>query len=79
MFAKKLKTLGAIPEIITAFDKRSGENHPLCRLEQEIVELGKGADLCIVGEDDMSKGRDAIIGGRIVVEDGRLAHTHRDI
>jgi imidazolonepropionase-like amidohydrolase len=44
-----------------------------------LVEPGKVADLCIVDGDDLSTVRYVIIGGRIVVEDGRLAHTHRDI
>jgi imidazolonepropionase-like amidohydrolase len=42
-----------------------------------LVEPGKVADLCILERDDMSKVRYVIIGGSIVVEEGRLVQPHR--
>jgi imidazolonepropionase-like amidohydrolase len=44
-----------------------------------LVEPGKVADLCIVDRNDISKVRYVIIGGRVVVEDGRLVQTYRHI
>jgi imidazolonepropionase-like amidohydrolase len=44
-----------------------------------LVEPAKVADLCVVDRDDISKVRYVVIAGRIVVEDGRLVQTHRDI
>jgi len=44
-----------------------------------LVEAGTVADLCIVDRDDISKVRYVIIAGRVVVKDGRLVQTHRDI
>ena len=37
-----------------------------------LIEPGKVADLCIVEKDDLSKVRYVLIGGRLVVEEGRL-------
>jgi len=37
-----------------------------------LIEPGRVADLCIVERDDISKVRDVLISGRIVVEEGRL-------
>ena len=38
-----------------------------------LIEPGRVADLCIVERDDISKVKHVIIGGRVVVEDGRIA------
>jgi len=38
-----------------------------------LIEPGRVADLCIVERDDISKVKYVIIGGRVVVEDGRIA------
>jgi imidazolonepropionase-like amidohydrolase len=40
-----------------------------------LVEPGKVADLCIVDRDDISKVKYVIIGGRVVVEDGKRVQT----
>ena len=37
-----------------------------------LIQAGKVADLCVVDRDDISKVRYVIIGGRIVVDDGRI-------
>lgn len=37
-----------------------------------LIEPGKVADLCIVDRNDISKVRHVIIGGRLVVEDGKI-------
>jgi imidazolonepropionase-like amidohydrolase len=43
------------------------------------VEPGKIADLCIVDRDDLSKVRTVIIGGRVVVQEGRLIRGQHSI
>lgn len=37
-----------------------------------LIEPGRVADICVVDRDDISKVRYVIIGGRVVIEDGRI-------
>lgn len=45
---------------------------PLVAPNRGIIEPGRVADLCIVDREDIAKVRHVIIGGRTVVEDGRI-------
>lgn len=45
---------------------------PLVAPNRGLIEPGRVADLCIVDKDDISKVRYVIIGGRVVVEEGRI-------
>ena len=50
---------------------------PLVAPNRGLVEPGRVADLCIVDRNDISKVNHVIIGGRIVVEDGRIVAGHK--
>lgn len=66
---KKLLTL---PQAIRLATSAPAAIMPLAGPNRGTIEPGKVADLCIVDKDDLSKVRYVIIGGRVVVEDGRI-------
>jgi imidazolonepropionase-like amidohydrolase len=62
----------ALPRAIQLATSAAAETVPGVAPNRGYIAPAKVADLCIVDRDDLSKVRYVIIGGRTVVEDGRL-------
>jgi imidazolonepropionase-like amidohydrolase len=61
-----------VPQAISLATSAPARAVPGVAPNRGLIQAGKVADLCVVDRDDISKVRYVIIGGRIVVENGRI-------
>jgi imidazolonepropionase-like amidohydrolase len=61
-----------VPQAIRLATSAAAKLVPGVAPDRGLIQPGKVADICVVDRDDISKVRCVIIGGEIVVEDGRI-------